>query len=86
MQGSDHLLCLTWLNQRDQPASWQELCSTVAQAGTAQVIRPSADASRIYQGPKGLLSVYAACERFVLDQGPNPEERLKAFREILPVA
>ena len=75
-----------WLTQRDQPVSWQELCSTVAQAGTAQVIRPSADASRIYHGPNGLLSVYAACERFVLGQGPDPEERLKAFRETLPAA
>ena len=75
-----------WLNQRDQPVSWQELGSTVAQAGTAQVIRPSAAASRIYQGPNGLLSVYAACERFVLGQGPDPEERLKAFRETLPAA
>ena len=75
-----------WLTQRDQPAVWQELCSTVAQAGTAQVIRPSAAASRIYQGPNGLLSVYAACEQFVLGQGPDPEERLKAFRETLPAA
>ena len=75
-----------WLNQRDQPASWQELCSTVAPAGTARVIRPSADASRIYQGPNGLLSVYAACERSVLGQGHGPEDRLKAFREILPAA
>lgn len=73
-----------WLTRRGQPVSWHELCRTVVKAGTAQVIRPSADASRIYRGPNGLLSVYAACERFALGQGPNPEEHLKAFRETLP--
>jgi xylulokinase len=75
-----------WLTQRGQSVSWQELCRTVVKAGTAQVIRPSADASRIYQGPNGLLSVYEACERFALGQGPDPEERIKTFREVFPAA
>jgi hypothetical protein len=53
-------------------------------AAPAQVIRLSAEATRIYQSPGGLSDVYAACERFALGLGFDPEEKIQAFRGAFP--
>jgi xylulokinase len=70
-----------WLN-RDAPIiGWRELWKAAGVAASSQVIRPSPEACRVYQAPGGLLDVYAACERFALGKGPDPDARIRAFRE-----
>jgi len=66
---------------RDTPAiGWQELWASVVGAASTHVIRPSAEATRVYQSHGGLLDVYAACERFAMGRGPDPEAHIRAFR------
>jgi xylulokinase len=70
-----------WLNHDKPVVTWRELWKAIVSAGTAQIVRPSAEAMRIYQARGGLLEIYAACERFALGKGPDPEHAIKAFRE-----
>ena len=75
-----------WLNDHETPAGWNELCGAVVKAGAGGIVKPSVDASRRYHAPNGLLAVYAACERFARGLGPDPEEKIRAFREAFPAA
>ncbi|TFG41544.1 MAG: hypothetical protein E4H48_05910 [Syntrophobacterales bacterium] len=59
---------------------WQALWGTMVGAASAQVIYPSAEATRVYQSPGGLLDVYAACERFAIGRGPDPDAHIQTFR------
>jgi hypothetical protein len=52
----------------------------VESTASAHVIRPSVEATRVYQSPGGLLDVYAACEKFAIGQGPDPDAHIRAFR------
>jgi hypothetical protein len=52
----------------------------VESTASAHVIRPSVEATRVYQSPGGLLDVYAACEKFAIGQGPDPDARIRVFR------
>ena len=70
-----------WLNHDKPVVTWRELWESIVSAGTVQVVRPSAEAIRIYQARGGLLEIYAACERFALGKGPDPEQVIRAFRE-----
>jgi xylulokinase len=70
----------TLLN-RDNPAmGWKELWESVESGASTHVIRPSAEATRVYRSPGGLLDVYAACEKFAIGQGPDPDALIRAFR------
>jgi len=75
-----------WLNDHETSAGWNELCGAVVKAGAGGIVKPSADASRRYHARNGLLAVYAACERFARGLGPDPEEKIRAFREAFPAA
>ena len=75
-----------WLNAHGPPAGWDELCGAVVKTGAGRIVKPSAEASRRYHAPNGLLAVYKACERFALGVGPDPDEKIKAFRETFPAA
>lgn len=69
-----------WLNRHGPAIKWRELWETMAGAEVARSVRPSGEAMRIYQAPHGLLEVYAACERFALGTGPDPQPAIRAFR------
>jgi xylulokinase len=69
------------LNRYEGGVSWRELREAGMSTGSSLIARPAEEAVRIYQGPGGLLEVYAACERFALGKGPDPEEPIKAYRE-----
>jgi xylulokinase len=71
-------------NDQGYSSGWDELCAAVVKAGAGRVVKPSAAASWRYHAPNGLLAVYAACERFALGLGPDPEEKIRAFRETFP--
>jgi len=75
-----------WLKGHGSAAGWNELCNAVVKPGADRVVKPSADASRRYHAPNGLLAVYEACERFALGAGPDPEEKIRAFRGAFPAA
>ena len=69
------------LLDRDKPAmGWKELWESVESGARTHVIRPSAEATRVYRSPGGLLDVYAACEKFAIGQGPDPDAHIRAFR------
>jgi len=70
-----------WLNRDRAVVTWSELGEAVVSTGAAQVTRPPAEAVRVYQAPGGLLEVYAACERFALGKGPDPEPVIRTFRQ-----
>lgn len=72
------------LNRNDSRVGWREIWEQVASTGTSRVVRPSTEATRVYQGPQGLIQAYAACERFALGKGPHPEKAIQAFREAFP--
>ncbi len=69
------------LNRSGHEIGWREIWELVASTGTSRTVRPSAEVSRIYQAPGGLIEAYAACERFALGKGPDPEKAIRAFRE-----
>ena len=68
------------LNRDKHAMGWQALWGTMVGAASAQVIYPSAEATRVYQSSGGLLDVYAACERFAIGRGPDPDAHIHAFR------
>jgi sugar (pentulose or hexulose) kinase len=70
----------SFLNSRGRSVTWSDLFESLVKPNTKELIRPSAEAVNIYQAPKGLLSVYRACERFALGGGENPHEEIQAFR------
>jgi xylulokinase len=75
-----------WLNGHETLVGWNELCGAVVKAGAGGIVKPSAEALRRYHAPNGLLAVYAACERFARGVGPDPVEKIRAFREAFPAA
>ena len=52
------------LNARRRSVRWSDLFESLVKPNTKEVIRPPAEAVKIYQAPNGLLSLYQACERF----------------------
>jgi glycerol kinase len=74
----------SWLHDHDTPVGWNELRGAVVKTGAGGIVKPSADASRRYHAPNGLLAVYAACEKFIFGLGPDPEEKIQAFRAAFP--
>jgi xylulokinase len=72
---------LAWLNRYERGITWRELWEAGVSAGPSNIARPSEEAVRIYQGRGGLLDVYAACERFALGKGPDPEKHIRAYRD-----
>jgi hypothetical protein len=42
---------------------------------------PRKEAVGIYHGDSGLLSVYEACEQYVLGQGADPKEKIARIRK-----
>ena len=45
-----------------------------------EVIQAPPEETAVFQGPSGLLQVYAACEAYHLSRGPSPDEAIAAFR------
>ena len=50
------------LNARRRSVRWSDLFASLVKPITQEVIRPPAEAVKIYQAPDGLLSLYQACE------------------------
>ena len=57
-----HAFLGTW----KRPVGWIELFESVVKPKVKKILRPSAEAVEIYQGPNGLLSLYKACEQSAL--------------------
>jgi sugar (pentulose or hexulose) kinase len=55
-----------FLNTKRRSVGWSDLFESVVRSDAKELIRPSAEAVEIYQGPEGLLSLYKACERSAL--------------------
>jgi xylulokinase len=55
-----------FLHARNAPVAWSDLFKSVARPNVKEILRPPAEAVEIYQGPKGLLSLYKACEESTL--------------------
>ena len=55
-----------FLGTRKRPVGWIELFESVVKPNVKKILRPSAEAVEIYQGPNGLLSLYKACEQSAL--------------------
>ncbi len=68
------------LNRGAHRIGWRDLWERVTGGGASRLVRPSAAATHIYQRPQGLIRTYAACERFALGKGPEPEPAIRAFR------
>ncbi|MEJ2727493.1 MAG: FGGY family carbohydrate kinase [Deltaproteobacteria bacterium] len=62
------------------PISWQELAEPFLKQDSAQVACPDQKQVKIYQGKNGLLDVYQTCEAFVLNQGPDPHQKIEVFQ------
>lgn len=67
-------------------AGLRELWERTAGSMPAEVVRPCADAVRVYRSPGGLIDVYAACERFALGAGPDPGSAIDRFRHLFSKA
>jgi xylulokinase len=68
------------LKEKNTPVEWKDLTDPFIKDSTAEVIHPSAEDAEIYQGENGLLSIYEACEKFALDKGQNPQEKIEKFK------
>jgi len=55
-----------FLGTLKRPVGWIELFESVVKPNVKKILRPSAEAVEIYQGPNGLLSLYKACEQSAL--------------------
>ncbi len=75
-----------WFTRSAQPWTWQELFESLVKSVASRAALPSPQTLPVFRDPKGLLSVYAACERHALGEGPSPEEHIKAFRAAFPTA
>jgi xylulokinase len=61
--------------------SWRALTEIFTTQRHSLVARPRKDAVRLYRTEGGLIDVYAACERFGLGKGGNPDKEIARFRE-----
>ena len=68
------------LNNRGEPISWKKLVEPFTRASTAIDILPDPEAVRTYHENNGLLAVYAACEKYHLGLGPDPDPIIEQFR------
>ena len=66
---------------KGKPVTWQELAEPFLKQDSAQVACPDQKQVEIYQRKNGLLNVYQACQAFVLNQGPDPHEKIKVFQK-----
>lgn len=55
-----------FLRSPGKPVKWSDLFESVVRPNAKELVRPSADAVQIYQGPNGLLTRSEACEQSVL--------------------
>jgi xylulokinase len=69
------------LAARGMKKKWRDLTGRFITAENVLVVRPDPSAVRVYRQPGGLIDVYAACENFVLGNGPDPAEQIRAFRK-----
>ena len=68
------------LGPSGQAPSLSELSRKLAGAGRSEIIEAPREATAVYQGEGGLIEVYAACENYHLDQGPDPKPLIERFR------
>ena len=47
----------------------------------SEVVKAAPEETEVYQGPLGLLHVYAMCEAYHLSNGPSPKEAIAAFQQ-----
>ena len=66
------------VNQTD--SSLRELTQKWLGEMRRDVIEAAPEETAVFQGPAGLMQVYAACEAFHLSNGPSPNEAIAAFR------
>lgn len=72
------------LENSGSPTGWKKIVEPFTKSSTAIDILPDPEAVRIYHEDQGLLSVYAACEKYHLGLGPNPDPAIRKFKEIFP--
>ncbi len=66
---------------KGKSVTWEDLAEPFVRQSSAEVVYPDQRQVEIYQSENGLLSVYKACEAFVLDQGIDPREKIKVFQK-----
>jgi xylulokinase len=70
-----------FLNAHGERKTWSELAEKFLRLNESKSVGPRKGAVRIYHGENGLLRVYEACEAYALGAGPDPEGRIKRFKE-----
>ena len=70
-----------FLNAHGERKTWSELAEQFMRLNEGKSVAPRKGAVRIYHGENGLLRVYEACEAYALGAGPDPEGRIKRFKE-----
>jgi xylulokinase len=66
-------------NAKGKSITWEELAEPFLKQSSTEVAYPDPRQVEIYQSKNGLLSIYKACERFVLGQGVDPRGQIKIF-------
>lgn len=70
----------TYLGARGDRRTWGDLANLFISSKQAKPVFPRKEAAAVYHGENGLLSVYEACEQYVLGRGPHPKDRIRRFR------
>ncbi|NTV57709.1 MAG: carbohydrate kinase [Deltaproteobacteria bacterium] len=60
---------------------WKALTEPFTRHRGLGIVRPRKEAVKIYRGGHGLLGVYAACEKFALGLGGDPQAAIRRFRK-----
>ena len=60
---------------------WKALTDPFTRCLGPGIVRPRKEAVKIYRGGHGLLGVYAACEKFALGLGGDPQAAIRRFRK-----
>ena len=68
------------LAARGDRRAWRDLAERFTRTKRAKAVFPRKEAAGIYHGDNGLLSVYEACEQYVLGRGIDPKDKVRRFK------
>jgi xylulokinase len=68
------------LGAAGDPRTWSDLAEIFIRTKRTKPVFPRNEASRVYHGENGLLSVYEACEQYFFGRGVHPRDKIRRFR------